>query len=162
MKRPLWVLGIPLLLLTLVTCAQQISHLLKQQEARAGLDTLITQLPELADFDAVKIVRFEFSDTAYGKTCYYARSYVILGSSLSEAEALTIYARRLQTLGWVPRDEPYDTSVLYGGLSALAIVTSGEPGADIKDALDYNQLRRIYRSVIFVRLDYMLPSRKEC
>lgn len=163
MKYLLWFLGIVVLLCLLVFGVQLTNHYMKQREARIGLDALVTQLPELRDFEKVKVVYREFSNTEYGVTCYYARAFIITGTRLSESESLDVYTAKLESLGWMPREKQYETSrVLYYEMNDRIVVRSGEPGVDIKDALDYAQLRKDYQSVIFIRIDYMVPNREEC
>src|SRR5574341_414748 len=108
MKRLAWFFVIPLLLFLMVACVQQINHLLKQQEARAGLEELIAELPQIDGFDTIRIVNFDSSFTAYGKTCYYAIDYLVIGSTLSEREALDVYTERLKSSGWKSEDRQYE------------------------------------------------------
>jgi hypothetical protein len=147
-----------MLLALAVSCAQP-----QRREARAGLDAAVAQLPEPAGFDVIKVVYREFRSTEYERKCFYATAYVIIGSSLPELEALDVYAEDLQPLGWAPRDEQYNTTrVLRRGTYERIVIELGEPGVDIRDAVDYVQLRATSPTVIFVRLDFMLPSRDEC
>ncbi len=135
----------------------------KLDNVRAGVEASVAQLPRLKEFDTIKVVYQNFSFSAGGLTCYYGRAYVILGSSLSEKEALDAYFEALQLSGWVPRDAQYNTSrVLTRGAYELVEIRSGPPGVDIAKAVDYAQLRSVYESIIFVRVDLMLPSREEC
>jgi hypothetical protein len=163
MKRLFVLLGIVVLLGLIAIGIQQIEHFQKQREARDGLDASIAQLPTLAGFTTIKVVPLEFSHTAYGKTCYYARGYVIAGSSFSETEALDTYTEKIRSLGWMPEGMQAETSrVLMHAANERMEIYSGKPGVDIDGAMDYDQLRQTYRSLIFVSLDYMIPSRDEC
>jgi len=114
---------------------------------------------------SVKIVYQEFhsDENEDGPICYYARAFVIVGTLLPETQALDTYTEKTQSLGWTPEGRQYEISrILIRGVNDRIVIGSGEPGVDIKDALDYDKLRETYRSIIFVRLDYMLPSRDEC
>lgn len=163
MKRLPRLFVILMLLPLVVSCAQQLSNTSKQQEARAGLDALVAQLPELENFNVTENLYFETSFTAYKKTCYYATGYVIIGSSLLEVNALDVYTEKLELLGWTPREKQHEIErVFYAEANGRVVVSSGEPDESIKHAVNYQQLKENYRSVIFVRLVYMLPSRDEC
>jgi hypothetical protein len=127
------------------------------------LDAAVAQLPQLAGFDTIKVVYREFRSTEYERKCFYARAYVIIGSSLPEVEALDVYAEQLQLLGWKLEGRQYNTERgMMRGLHEYIGVRSGEPDVDIKDAADYFQLRATYPSIIFVMLDFILPNRDEC
>ncbi len=134
----------------------------RQQEVKSGLEKLIDQLPEAENFDVVNIVRQEFSSSAYGITCYYARAYVIVGTPLSEVEALDSYTEKLHLQGWLPEGKQYETAkVVHRGVHDRVVVSSVKPDL-IDNAIDYTQLKGTYRSVIFIGLDYMFPSRDAC
>jgi hypothetical protein len=149
---------IAILLCSTVSCARS-----QRREARAGLDAAVTQLPKPAGFDTIKVVYREFRSTEYERKCFYARAYVIVGSSFSEVEALDVYVKELQSLGWKLEGRQYDIERgMKRGVHERIVVRSGKPGVDIKDAVDYAQLRNTYPTIIFVRVDFMLPSRDEC
>jgi len=136
---------------------------LKMEEARAGVEASVAQLPVLSEFDTVKVVYQTFCYSAYGLTCYYGRAYIIMGSSLPEDEALDMYAGALMLSGWMPSGIQYDTArELERGEHELVVIRSGQPSVDIAGAVDYLQLRSAYESVIFVELDFMLPNRESC
>ena len=165
MKHLLWLTAIAVLLCVLVLLVQQVGHLQRQREARAGLDVVIAELPKPAGFDMIKIVYQEFYDDEHGSgpVCYYARAYIITGSSMSESDALATYAQSLQLQGWALEGEQYKTERgLIRGANERVVAHSGDPGVDIEDALDYAKLKEVYRSLIFVRVDYMIPSRDQC
>jgi hypothetical protein len=165
MNRLLRLVPMLVLLLLMTSCAQYVDHLQKQSEAKAGLDNLIKSLPQFKGLDVVKTVSLEFSNIEHGNgpPCYYARGYIIVGSALPGTEALEAYAQSLRLLGWTPKGTLYETSnVLVYEKNARLEIYSGEPGVDIQDAADYARLKQMYTSVIFIRLDYMLPSADEC
>lgn len=137
----------------------------QQREARAGLEIIVgTMLPESDQFDLVETVSFDDSGSESGMvTCYYAVDYLIIGAPVPETEALNSYAADLHLLGWEPRSRQYPTSRVFRyGDNARAVATIGNPGASIRDAVDYAQVRTLYQSIIFVRLDFILPSREAC
>jgi hypothetical protein len=164
MNKLLYQLFWSVLLLSLITaCTNPINSSLDYQKARSGLENLMRQLPQSEKFNVIKTIKQEFSHTGGEKTCYYARAHLIIGTSMPETESLDIYEQSLKTLNWVPREQQYKTSrVLYYGNNDRMVVTSGEPGVDVKDLVDYEQLRKTYKSIIFVSIDYMLPNREEC
>lgn len=163
MKRLFIVLVIVVLVGLVAVGTQQSERFQNQREAREGLDASITQLPTLEGFTTIKVVPLEFSHTAYEKTCYYARGYVIVGSSFSETKALEIYTDAIHSLGWTSEGMQSETSkVLMHAANERMEIYSGKPGVDIEGAMNYEQIRQVHQSVIFVRLDYMVPSRSDC
>lgn len=165
MKYALQFIALSMLVSQLVSCDDPLTHLQRQREARAGLDAALAALPKTPEFDTVKVVYSEFYDDEHGNgpVCYYARGYVILGSNLADSEALANYATRLQVLGWSAEGIQYQTQkVLIQGKNARILIYSGDPGVDIRDAMDYTKLRNTYRGVIFVMLTYMIPQRDGC
>ncbi len=153
-----------LLLLCCTGACAPLTNLERQREARSGLDTIVIQIPPIADFTTNKIVYREFYDDEHGSehVCYYARAFFVIGSSLPAENLPEIFSGRLQALGlgWKMRD--YDNTILYRGKNERAVVFSVEPDDAIKDAVDYVQLRKVYSSIIFLQLEYILPSRDEC
>lgn len=138
-------------------------HLQQRREARAGLDAAVAQLPKLEGFDTVKVVYQEFCFTDSGCTSCYARAYLIIGSSLPVEKALDVYVEALQLQGWSPRELQFDTErSLMRGMHELIIIWSGEPGADLDQVVDYARLRTVYKSLIFVSLDFRVPGWDEC
>jgi hypothetical protein len=149
--------------ITVVLCLTASCTLGEQRKARAGLDASVAQLPKLREFDTIKVIYYESSLSGPRTTCYYATAYTIIGTSLPELKALDVYVEELKSLGWRPREKQYDTTrILMRGTYELVVVRSGEPGVDVKDAVDYAQLRAVYPTIIFVRLDFMLPNRDKC
>ena len=129
------------------------------------MDAAIAQLPTLANFTSIKVLVYESYDNEHGgeRICYYAKGYVIAGSSLPDAEALDVYAQQLQSLGWTFDKTQYTVSrLLSRGSNEDIVVYSYEPGPEIKDAVDYAQLKKVYESVIITRVDYTVPSRDGC
>lgn len=137
---------------------------LLQQEARQGLDRVVAdELPTLEGFEITKVASFESSNTVYDETCYYASDYLILGGSLTEEDALNRYAAKLESSGWTPRRRQYPTSkvFMYGDYVQLNIRTGDiDPGLD--NYVDYEKMREIYPSIIFIRITFMLPKREGC
>lgn len=151
-------LSIVVFLCLITSCA-----VAEQRRARAGLDASVAQLPELREFDTVEVVYRESSLSGPMTTCYYATAHVIIGTSLPAEKALDVYVEELQSLGWEFDGKQYNTArALRRGVYELVVVRSGEPGIDVEDAVDYAQLRNIYPAIIFVTLDFMLPSRNKC
>lgn len=150
--------------LLLVSCSPVVS-LEKQREARRGLDAALAQLPTLASFTPVKVLVYESYDNEHGgeHVCYYAKGYVIVGSSLPYAKALDVYAHQLQSLGWTFDKAQYTLSRLLSRESNEdAVVYSYEPGPEIREAVDYAQLKKSYESIIVIRIDYTVPNGQDC
>jgi hypothetical protein len=150
--------GITILLCLVLSCAGT-----ELRKARSGAEASVAQLPDLPGFDRIKTVFREYPSTVYGSGCYYGAAYVIIGSALPERDAITLYARKIRSLGWIDEGKQYDAErSLIRGAHERIVVRYGEPDVEIKDAVDYAQLRANYVSVIFVRLVFMLPGRDGC
>ncbi|MGB8646732.1 MAG: hypothetical protein WCF84_15940 [Anaerolineae bacterium] len=163
MNRLYSIFSVALCLLLLQSCSWLGPDPQKQKEARLGLDQAVAQLPQVKELAIVKVVYYDVFDNEHGTnsndTCYYARAYFVIGTQLSVTEALDTYARQLELLGWVPRNDQYPTSrVLYHGPNELLVIESGAPGAELENAVDYNELRKIYRNIVFLNLTYALQS----
>ena len=153
-------IGLAVLLCAVLSCTS-----LELRKARIGVDAAVAQLPVLQGFDVIEILNLDRSISAFGETCYYARAYVIIGSSLSETEALSGYSKALQSVGWVPDLEPYaPTWGLIRGSSEYAVIEVGEPyvGFKEKDPVNWAQWEAKYRTIMNIRIDYMLPQRDGC
>jgi hypothetical protein len=143
--------------------AQQ--HQLKSREARNGLDPVVSQVRQFQDFDVVTVKYYDVYDDEHGQgaVCYYARAYLLIGTSLSLPEALDVYAQHLQSLGWTLEGRQYETAKgLVRGVNERAVVESGEPGPELQNAADLDQLRKTYRNLIFLNIDYVLPAVTGC
>jgi hypothetical protein len=153
-----------LLILCCAGACTPLTSLEKQREARSGLDTIVSQISPIADFVTNKIVYREFYDDEHGgeHVCYYAKAFFVIGSLLPAENLPEVYAERLQALGLGWKMQDYDNTILYRGKNERAVVFSVQPDDAVKNAVDYAQLRKIYPSIIFLQLEYILPSRDEC
>jgi hypothetical protein len=133
------------------------------EEAKIGLELAVDQLPKLDGFKTIKINQEAFSHTEYGLTCDYARANIAIGSSLPASDALDQYVEALQSDGWTLKKNQYQqTKSLAQGSNSLIVVYFGEPTIELKDDIDLERLKRSYQSIMFIRLDYMLPNSNEC
>ena len=132
-------------------------------QARRGLELIEAGLPLPTDFRLIKTVPYDNSISAYGETCYYATDHLIMGASLPEMQALDTYESSLRSDGWLAGEIQYPRSrAFYLGENAVAVITTIGPGDDTRDAVDYERLREQFESVVFVRLEFQLPSTSEC
>jgi len=136
----------------------------QQQEVRRGLGASMVRLPQQSSFEVVGSLYEEFS---YGR-CYYAGVYLVIGSPLEERAALDLYVRELQSLGWVlserlfeTEEEPMEEMLIYGEHERVT-VDIHPPGPLLDSVVDYEQLKQTYRSILVVRVVFMVPSRDEC
>lgn len=145
----------------LVSCDNLFPYV-AMREARTGLNSLVGQLPDLAGFETTKVEYFDLADSAHGKTCYYARAFVIIGSSLPMEDALDTYVEKIQSLGWAFDGRQYTTArTLVRGKHDLLVVESGKVGS-VLNAEEFTILHNRYRSIILIRLEYILPQRDGC
>lgn len=154
------------LLWLVASCNNRVEDIQKEQQAVAGAQQTSDSLPKSKEFEKITMVRVKMSpvyDTEIGQPCYYGRIYTIMGSALSEQEALELYTQELEGTGWLAEGRQYVTARGFSrGTNAYAAVYYGDPGVDIEAAADYTSLRRVYKSLIFVRVDYMIPRRQGC
>ncbi len=131
----------------------------QQREVRRGLEASMARLPQQSSFEVVGSLYEEFSD----RRCYYAGVYLVIGSPLEERAALDLYVRELQSLGWVLFERQFETEkgLTYDEHSWLTVDT-GPPGPLLDSVVDYEQLKQTYRSILVVRVVFMVPSRDEC
>ncbi len=148
----------------LVSCYPPID-LDKQQEARRGLDAALAQLPTLQRFTTIKILVYESYDAEHSSeyVCYYAKGYIVAGSSIPAADAVSYYAQSVQSLGWLPDSDQHTSErLLDRGMYERMVISPYEPEIEIQNAVGYTQLKETYTSVIVIRVDYTVPSRERC
>ncbi len=137
-----------------------------QNAARKGLDTTVSQMPELTGFHVIRVVYREFQsdESIDGMYCYYARAFFVVGSNWTADEAELKYTQQLQTLGlgWQPREFPNDGQVLYRGRNEDVVVSKNQPEVGVIEAEEYAQVQATYPGVFFITLEYILPSRDGC
>jgi hypothetical protein len=132
-------------------------------EAKDGMEQAVEQLPQLDSFETIKINQRVFSHTAYGLTCNYARASIAVGSSLPAPDALDQYVEALQAQGWTLTGTQYQqTKSLVVGSNSLVVIHFGYPAIELKDEIDLDELNQTYQSILYIRVDYMLPTRDEC
>jgi hypothetical protein len=44
----------------------------------------------------------------------------------------------------------------------LVVIHFGYPAIELKDEIDLDELNQTYQSILYIRVDYMLPTRDEC
>jgi hypothetical protein len=152
--------------LVLVTGCNLVSARSQRNEARRSLDELVNHdLPQIEGLETIEIVSFTSSRTEHSQTCHYATDYLIIGASMPEEAALERYVAGAESMGWIEeRRRQYDTTklLIQGDHARLVVNIGGRPGADIEDAIDYEQAREVYQSLLFVSVDFMLPQRDGC
>jgi hypothetical protein len=117
----------------------------------------------LDSFATALIDQGVYSQTEYGKTCFYGRAYIVAGSQLTASDALDQYVEALQIQDWRLKEKTYqDSKTLLLGSNSLIVVYYGEPWPVFKKDIDLERLYQIYQSILFIRVDYMLPTRDEC
>ncbi|HRQ42701.1 MAG TPA: hypothetical protein PLD25_32715 [Chloroflexota bacterium] len=151
------------ILLGFIVGVYVIPYELQKQQARRNLQAITAmELPDLDHFQTIRIVSSDFSHSSNNVTCYYARDNIILGTLLSEVDALNTYVRSLQELGWEPGwGDPLPKSLALDEHTLLE-VSVGQPPPIIRHAIDYEELRKTYQTFVFVKVDYMLPNRGSC
>ncbi len=135
----------------------------ERRRASDGFYGLLSYLPHLPQAEIVGLLRADSDFTAYGKTCYYSDGWIVLESSSSETETIALYKSSLPPLGWNEVDKWPSGSKFFHSDNDKLIFTEyrGSPPPIIENSLDFASLKRKYKSIIFIDLVYMLPSRDE-
>ncbi len=162
MKHPVFFGTLLTLLFVLGSCEDPMNQLRGLAQAKFGLDSLVAELSLPANFDLIKIEYFQSSDSAFGKTCYYASANLIVASSLSLTQAIDAYTERSHLSGWMLEGRQYESArSLIRGENAQLVIESAKPGTVMKSE-EIVKLQTSYKSVIFVRVVYMVPRREGC
>ena len=147
--------------LALVTGCNLVSARSQRNEARRSLDELVNHdLPQIEGLETIEIVSSTWSHPEHSPACHYARDYLIIGAFMPEAEALERYVAGAELMGW-SKEGVFET-LIQGDHARLVVKIGDRPGVDIEDAIDYEQAREVYQSLLFVRVDFMLPQRDGC
>lgn len=137
------------------------------QEARAGVENAVAQLPTTDSFETIAVTRTERSATAYGRTCYYGIAIIMIGTMLPQREALETYVQQLESLGWQLRGRQHEASrVLLRDRHELATVSYSpfevEAGWELQGNSSGLQDRIGHTTILVLWLQYMLPARDDC
>jgi hypothetical protein len=161
MKRFVAIAIISILAVLMGKCGiDRINSTVQQQHARDGWYILLDQLPSLPTFSTINVLIADSHVDYYGTECYYANGYVVLGSSLPQAEALEVYKTAVLSSGWIIPDNPLIDSLHQGENGELLIESQVPPV--IEKSINYQSLKNSYNSITFVRLTYILPHRDKC
>ena len=137
------------------------SDMLSQVGSQAQQVQQTLPLPPSFTIIKTKILTFDF--TARGATCYYGRAYQIMGSELTAAQAIEIYTSFLRKTDWaIEGVQDAASPVLMQGNHTRLNLYSGDPGVDVEDVVNYEQIQATHVTIVTVRIDYMLPQRDEC
>jgi hypothetical protein len=146
-----------------------------QREAKSGLDAIVAQLPNVRNFDRVKLLEhYTTNEPNSGPpTCYYAMADIITGSSASDQitkETVDAYIQDLQKLGWTLDKYPIgSTRTLSRNPSERIEIDTYHP-ADLRynsliNEIDSNQWqdwKETFQNLIIVEPHYTLPPYKGC
>jgi len=163
MKRLILSLIAVSLLLLLLFGVQQINSQWQKSQVHTGSEKLVNQLPTLETIDTVEVTYQEFSHSENGITCYYGRAYVILGTQQPLPDVLEAYLEELYAQDWRPEGNQYaNTKTLIHYDNDRLVISLTEPEIVTQNQTNYAKLKQSYKEIIFIRIDYMVPSRQEC
>ena len=167
MKKSLATLGILIGVVLLEGCyqtnTQEYEETLKQ--AQVGLEPAVAQVNQFPDLKVLAVKYYRHYDWITSPpSCYYARAYLLLGTTIQSPDSVQVFAEHLQSLGWTFRDfgQYEDAKLLLRGTNEVAAVEAYGPGPELEDAADYDELRKTYSSLVFLRFDYILPDERGC
>lgn len=165
MRHPLRFVGTVLLLFVVTSCSL-ITIPAGERAAREGVEATVAQLPRPKEFDWLQVLYYQDHMTVQGETCYYGTAYVFLGTSLPTSIAFGAYIEQLRLLGWTPKSKyNEDLAIWYHGTNDRLVFVSGpaeELSLKLMEGSGYTQFKKIYPTVIVLRVTYMLPAREEC
>lgn len=163
MKRLILSLIAISLLSLLLLGIQKINSQWKKSQVHTGLEKLVNRLPTLETIDTVEVTYQKFSQSENGFTCYYGRAYVILGTQQPLSEVLDAYLKELYAQGWYPEGYQYaNTKTLIRYDNDRLVISLTEPAIVMQNQTNYVKLKQSYKELIFIRIDYMVPSRQKC
>jgi hypothetical protein len=133
------------------------------QEARKGLEATLADLPQTG-FTVISVIVFEPNgDTlSVDSMCYYDQAIVAVGSSLPEDDALASYVRELEAKGWLIQRSSGGYRELVRGEHESMGIHIGVPSRMLESDPDFRRRRGDFRSLVYLIIDYYLPSRAEC
>jgi hypothetical protein len=86
-----------------------------------------------------------------------------MGSDVSAAQAVQLYSDLLCKAGWTAEGiQDAESPVLIQGDHTRLNLHSGNPGVDVQDVVDYRQIQATHRTIVTVRVDYLLPQQDGC
>ena len=130
----------------LVSCSVISCDYAEQQKARKGLDRLVDQLPLSSDFE---IAARMLDGSSSLETCHYAEILILLGSALSEAEAMDLYVDELQSMGWDVEEHNSNERVLIRGTQERIRITN-YPRWYVETDREYVRVKDACPTIIFV------------
>lgn len=134
-----------------------------QKLVRADVETSTKEISVLEGFTLVNTVIHDYSITSKSSSCFYGRSYMIIGSDFTDHQAIQIYSDYLQRSQWKQEfPHPENEAIFIKGENERIVINADYPEAEIKDSVDINHLMNAFHSIIYIRLDYMLPKRINC
>jgi len=145
-------------------CSYPLTYVQDKYTAEAGLSRDLSELPVLPEFKIITTIQNQYEELQRsGIICFLSRGHAVLGSALPPSDAIEKYYGYVQKLGWQPRKEQYPNSrVLHRGKNELMVIDILQPGVEVRDAINYEELLRKYRSIVFVRIDFNVPANEDC
>jgi hypothetical protein len=126
-------------------------------EVREGLDASFRELPNLAEFEQVTVLRGENRM----KSCFYAEAETVLGTTLAEEEALDAYVDKLKSSGWVETHRNERSRVLIRGEQERIRVT-GYLSLSAEANNEYIRSKDRFLNFVSVSLTFYVPRRDGC
>lgn len=150
----------------LISCAIPATYIQRERAAKQAVEDTLNDLPEIEGFAVIKVLEVDLDpvfDTEISQPCFYGRVYELLGSAFSQEDALDIYSEHLQGMNWQPDGKQFDiTQKLIRGKNERIVVETGELVEGIGMDVDFTKLNEAYKSLILIRVDYMIPYRDGC
>lgn len=135
----------------------------EQEMLKHELDTAVADIPVLAQFDHIRTFTNQWSHTIDAGTCFYARTWIVLGTQLPAQEALDIYTQSFASSGWELRPLQYDTTKhMTKGDRASAVLTVDPPGFFLEQEIDYEHITKRYETILVISVTFVLPQRDGC
>ena len=163
MKRLLWIM-LALVGICVLAAGTWVAYRdWRLNQVRGDLETIVARLPDQGDFHTVTVLFGASPSADYGRTCYYAQAYVVVGSELPEGYALDTYVSELRQQGWqVERDDLGWARTLVRGDNEVIDISTHGPGWIAEREESYQRARESYPTILFVAVTVMHPGRNQC
>lgn len=158
-----WCWRLAVLLLLVLTSACTSPHQKGLQQARIGLNKMMSQLPTFSQYPVVTTITGESVDVGRHRTCYYAEAYIVVGVASLPEEVLKAYTSYLLRKGWIIDREEENFKILTRGESEMLILETGHhAGWAIESNEEYQRAKGKYPLFLYITVRYILPAWEGC
>jgi hypothetical protein len=133
------------------------------KESKNGVESSILNLPKSTNFSVLQ--KQDMQSLSEDKTCVYATSTLMIGSSLVASDALEEYSNLLKKEGWVIDVDSISSMVsrvFTRGIHERLNIFVHEPPLWLKSQFNYQDEIKKNTSIMFMFISYIDPKESEC